>query len=179
MIFADDLDIFGQFDIIINNEEIKRELAFTQQNIHRWGRRNRVSFDEKKEHVAIIHPIQGEGETFRFRGCMIDVKLQMDDVIDHIVTTARPKIKALLRSRGTYDIKDMLCQFKTHIWGITEFANGAILHASTSLLHRLDNLQSSFLRDLGISEYQAFMVFNFAPAALRRDIGILGSLDKR
>ena len=103
----------------------------------------------------------------------------MDDAIDHIVTTARPKIKALLRSRVTYDIKDMLCQFKTHIWGITEFANGAILHASKSSLNRLDNLQSSFLRDLDISEYQAFMEFNFAPAALRRDIGILGFLHKR
>ena len=177
--FADDLNVFEQFDATVNNEVIKTELALTQQNVHRWGRRNRVSFDEKKEHVAIIHPIQGEGETFRFLGCMIDVKLQMDDAIDHIVTTARPKIKALLRSRGTYDVKDMLCQFKTHIWGITEFANGAILHASKSSLNRLDNLQSSFLRDLGISEYQAFMEFNFAPAALRRDIGILGFLHKR
>ena len=45
--FADDLNVFEQFDVAISNEEIKTELTLTQQNVHRWGRRNRVSFDEK------------------------------------------------------------------------------------------------------------------------------------
>ena len=110
---------------------------------------------------------------------MMDVHLRMDEAVDHIVAVARPKIKALLRSKGSYSLADMLTQYKTHIWGITEYANGAILHASETALNKLDNLQRSFLRELHMTEEEAFLEFNFAPSALRRDIGILGFLQKR
>ncbi len=70
-------------------------------------------------------------------------------------------------------------QFKTRVWGIIEFRNGAIFHASTSHLERLDNMQANFLHELDITEPQAFLDHNFAPLTLRRDIGMLGFLHKR
>ena len=57
--------------------------------------------------------------------------------------------------------------------------NGAIFHASDSLLAKIENVQQSFLRELGVSEEDAYLSHNFAPPKLRRNIGILGLLHKR
>jgi len=172
-IFADDLNVFKCFDVHESNEEIAERMAHTQSEVHQWGQRNRVSFDQQKEHLNIIHPIQGEGDNFKLLGNLIDVKLLMTDAIEEILTRARPKVKALLRTRGIYDTAHLIMQYKTHIWGITEYQNGCIMHAAPSALERIDSLQRGFLNELNISESQAFVEYNFAPPVLRRDIGIL------
>ena len=56
--------------------------------------------------------------------------------------------------------------------------NGAIFHASDSLLQKLDKVQENFLRELKITEEDAYMEFNLAPLKLRRNIGILGLMHK-
>ena len=81
--------------------------------------------------------------------------------------------------RSSYNVQEMIRQFKTHIWGILEYHNGSIAHASATSLARLDRLQSSFLEQLHMDERTAFLDYNFAPPSLRRDIGILGFLHKR
>ena len=75
--------------------------------------------------------------------------------------------------------KEMVNQFKTHVWSILEIHNGAIFHASTGDLNRIDRLQLHFLEELGLQEVNAFMEYNFAPPSLRRGVGILGLLHKR
>ena len=70
-------------------------------------------------------------------------------------------------------------QFKTHIWGLCEYHNGALYHAATSHLNRLDGMQRGFLYELGLAEDQCYLEWNFAPLSLRRDIGLLGLLHKR
>ena len=67
----------------------------------------------------------------------------------------------------------------THVWGIMATHNGAIFHASSYLLQKLDDAQRHFLEELGMSEAIAFCEHNFAPPSLRRDIGVLGLLQKR
>ena len=57
--------------------------------------------------------------------------------------------------------------------------NGGIFHASDYLLQKLDNSQHGFLKDLGVEETEAFIKYNFAPPSLRRNIGVLGLLQKR
>jgi len=60
-----------------------------------------------------------------------------------------------------------------------EIHNGAIFHASDTLLAKLDNVQRSFLRALEVEESDAYLSYNFAPSQLRRNIGILGLMHKR
>ena len=60
-----------------------------------------------------------------------------------------------------------------------ETHNGAIFHASSSILERLDALQEHFLHEIGETEANAFLKFNFAPQVFRRNIDILGVLHKR
>ena len=88
-------------------------------------------------------------------------------------------MKAIVRTRSHYAIKDLISQFKTHIWGLMECHNGGIFHACSSLLEKLDAIHFKFLRDIGSDHANAFLEFNFAPPTLRRNIGILGLLHKR
>ena len=56
---------------------------------------------------------------------------------------------------------------------------GGIFHAADYLLNKLDETQKRFLRELDITEEEAFMQHNFAPSQLRRNIAILGLMHKR
>ena len=56
---------------------------------------------------------------------------------------------------------------------------GAIFHASSYLLQKLDSTQHHFLEEIGVDAATAFVDHNFAPPSLRRDIGVLGLLHKR
>ena len=63
--------------------------------------------------------------------------------------------------------------------GLIEYKNGAILHASSPSIHKLEQNQRQFLKHLRVTEEMAFVDYNFAPLCLRRAIGILGFLHKR
>ena len=121
------------------------------------GRTNRVAFDPSKEHVVIIHPALGEGDPFKLLGLLVDCKLVMDSGIERILAQARPKIRAIIRTRPHYSVAELITQFKTHIWGITEIHNGGIFHASNHLINRFDDSQRHFLENLGIDERYAFL----------------------
>ena len=136
----------------------------TRSEVRRWGFRNRVTFDPSKEHINVIHPIHGHGETFKFLGCHVDVKLTMSDAVDYVCARARPKIKALLRSRPYYNVADLIVQFKTHIWGLIEFTHGSVMHASETLLAKIEDLQRGFVRQLAMTEEMAFLDHNMAPS---------------
>ena len=167
-LFADDLTSFKAFPIDKPNNEIEEEMRATRSEVHRWGKQNRVSFDSDKEHINILHPLHGQGETFKLLGCPIDVKLTMSEAVDLIVARARPKIKALLRSRAFYSLVDLIVQIKTHIWGIIDYSHGCVLHASDTALAKIDHLQSAFVRELHVTEEFVFLVHNFAPGITKR-----------
>ena len=70
----------------------------------------------------------------------------MHESIEDILHQARPKIKALLRTRNIYDVLELLNQYKTHIWSRTEYRNGTILHAAPSQLARIGSMQRGILK---------------------------------
>ena len=112
-------------------------------------------------------------------GTLIDCELTMVPCIESIVSKCRPKIRALLRLKTMYVLKSMLNQYKTHIWSSSEYHNGALILALPNQLQRIDKMQRWFLYELGISDREAFVEYNFAPPSLRRRIGMLGFLHKR
>ena len=164
--FADDLNVFKSFDVIIPNEELKRDMAVCRARVHKWGRTNRVTFDAGREHLVILHPTLGEGDPFKLLGCVMDCNLHMRQAIDKILGQVRPKMTAILRMKPHYDTRALINQFKTHLWGILEIHNGAFFHATSTDLARFDSLQRHFLNELGITEMVAFLDFNFAPPTL-------------
>jgi hypothetical protein len=177
--FADDLNVFQEFDRRKNLAEVQDTLQQCRERVHNWGKTNRVSFDPSKEHLVVLHPTAYHGAAFKLLGCMIDTDLAMESAIDQLIAKIRPKITAILRTRAYFSIADLIIQFKTHIWGLMEANMGGIFHATCTRLAKIDREQDRFLRELGISAEYAYMEFNFAPPKLRRNIGILGLLHKR
>jgi len=162
-----------------SNDILISELGEIQTRTHDWGRRNQVEFDAGKEGFKIIHPSLGVGEDFKLLGTLLDCCLSMKPCIDSILARVRPKVRALLRLKDMYPTSKMLEQYKTRIWGLKEYSNGAIIIAAPTQLQRLDKVQRWFLHELGMTDTEAFVVHNLAPPSIRRSIGILGFLHKR
>ena len=129
----------------------------TRRATHKWGKMNRVTFDGEKEHIIILHPIHGEGDSFKLLGCLMDCKLQMLQAIDAILARMRPKVTAILRLRSHYGPHALIDQFKTHVWGFLECHNGAIFHAAPSYLAKFDRLQEKFLQEINMDEASDFL----------------------
>ena len=155
------------------------ELAEIQARTHQWGARNQVTFDATKEHLKIIHPSAAVGDDFKVLGTLVDCKLSMQPCIEYILAKARPKIRAMLRLKHMFSHASLIGKYKTHIWGFSEYSNGAIILACDSQAKRIDKMQRWFLHELGITDTEAFKTHNVAPPSLRRRIGILGFLHKR
>ena len=117
-----------------------------------------------------MHPLNGWGESFKMLGLKIDIRLCMEEAIAAILQKARPKMRALLRTRGQYSIEDMFLQFKTHILGILESNIGGIYHATDTALMPLDRLQRVFANNFNMDEAAAFQRYNLAPLCFRRDV---------
>ena len=109
--FADDLNVFQEFDRRKSLAEVQDTLQSCRENVHKWGKTNRVSFDPSKEHLVVLHPFENHGAAFKLLGLMVDTDLAMDSAIDSLLSKIRPKITAILRTRGYHSV--FLC-FPTH-----------------------------------------------------------------
>jgi len=176
--FADDLTAYKNFDSTTANAAIRGELEKCQSNVHDYGVQRQVSFDASKEHFCIIHRGDPDGEVFRLLGTLIDPKLTMEAEITRIRKKASPKINAILACRHVYTTAGLMQQYKAHVLCILESASAAIYHAAPTHLDTLDGLQRRFLKEIGVTEKDAFLGFNLAPLQLRRDIAVLGLLHK-
>jgi len=177
--FADDLNVFKAFDRHVPVADVNADLEKCRARTHRWGKTNRVSFDPSKEFFAVLHPSAGHGPCFKLLGCMVDTDLRMETCIGQLLVKIRSKITAILRTRGFYNIPDLVSQFKTHVWGLIEVNIGGYFHAASSLLEKIDHAQNRFFHELGLTAAQALLDFNAAPPRLRRNIAALGLLHKR
>ena len=177
--FADDLNVFKTFRRNTPLSQMMDDLTKCREKVHSWGKMNRVSFDPKKEHLVVIHPDEFHGEAFKLLGLTTDLNLRMHTAIDQLLAKIRPKSTAILRTRGYYNIAELIGQYKTQIWGLVESHCGGYFHAASSLLEKIENVQLNFLKQLNLTAKEAFLNFNFAPSILRRNIAILGLIHKR
>ena len=95
-----------------------------------------------------------------------------------IIQSARPKCKALLRTRAFYNTVDMILQFKTHILGILESNIGGIYHATTTVLDTLNRIATRFVHELNLEVDFAFLRYHLILLSLRRDTAMLDFLHK-
>ena len=135
-IFADDLNVHHFVPRETSTASLMHMLRDSQQEIHAWGRRNRVLFDPSKEHFCVIHSSDGEGEPFKLLGCLFDPCLNMHAQIDQVLNRVRPRVVSLLRTRNKYSVESMMHQYKSHIWSVMEYSNGCIAHATGNQLER-------------------------------------------
>jgi hypothetical protein len=109
---------------------------------------------------------------------VFDDNLKMEAAVDQVVKDASWKMKTLLRTQKFYTDAELVILYKAHLLGFVEYRTAAIYHALRSVLRRLDNVQTRFLRDAGVDDVTALMEFNLAPLSMRRDIAMLGMIHR-
>ena len=84
--FADDLNVFQEFDRQQPLAQVQNTLQTCRDRVHKWGKTNRVSFDPSKEHLVVLHPSEYHGACFKLLGCMVDTDLMMHTAIDQFLS---------------------------------------------------------------------------------------------
>ena len=149
-----------------------------QEDLHKWGHSNQVTFDAGKESFHILSKVSTFGEEFTILGIDFDLKLNMYRVVDDCVCQAGWKLRTLLRSRRFFSLPELLQHYKSQVLSFIEYRTPALTHASTTVLAPLDAAQNIFLHELGISLEKGLLDFNLAPLCVRRDIANLGIIHR-
>ena len=102
----------------------------------------------------------------------------MEDAISNIADAASWKLRTLLRTARFYSVKEMVHLYKSKIWSFIECKTAAIYHSAKWLLLRIDRIQDSFNRSVGISELEALCEYRLAPLCARRDMAVLGIIHR-
>ena len=103
-------------------------------------------------------------------GVEFDCKLVMAMAVKETADKASWKVRAVLRTRSFFSTVDLIRMYKSQVLSQIEFKTPAIYHASDSVLARLDSVQTTFLREIGIDEITALVEFILGPLGMRRSL---------
>ena len=137
-----------------------------------------MTFDPTKEAFAVLHRSEGFGADFRVLGTWFDTGLRMHTAVKKLTGACSPKLKALLRARRFFTTAELVLQFKSHVLGVVKCRTARLYHTEDSVLKPVDALYDRFLREVGLTAEEAFLVHNLAPLCLHRDVAMLGLLHK-
>ena len=126
----------------------------------------------------IVSTTEPCGGPAKLLGIEFDNKLIMATATHKCATKAAWRTKALLRVRRFYSTVDLVMLYKSHVLSFIEYRTAGVHFASTSVLNGVDDVQTRFIRQLGLDEETAFMSHNLAPLCVRRDIAILGVIHR-
>ena len=87
-------------------------------------------------------------------------------------------MRTLQRSVRFHTDREIVNLYKSRILGYVEYRTPALYHATCTTLRPLNQLQTSFLHNAGLTELEGLMVFNLAPLPTRRDIAMLGLIHR-
>ena len=149
-----------------------------QDELHKWGMANQVSFDATKESKHILSRTQSYGAPFDLLGVRFDCKLLIPDTVSDLVKTCRWKLKSLLRTRRFNTGAQLVLLYKAQLLSFIEYRTPAIYHACCSALENLDRVQSKLLEAAGMTDLDALNHCHLAPLSTRRDIAILGLIHR-
>ena len=178
IVYADDLNAFRGFSKETDNSVLKKCLDSCQEELHSWGRANRVTFEAKKESKHVLSLAEAEGEDFKIPGVVYDCRLTMQSTCEKLASDCEWKLKMMLRSRQFHNTAQMVRLYKAQLLSFVEYRTAAVYHATKEHLAVVDRVQERFLKNVGISEEDALMHFGLAPLSTRRDIAMLGMLHR-
>ena len=158
IVYADDLNAYRLFPNQTEQSVIDRSLRSCQDELHKWGRGNRVTFDPKKESFHTVSRVHPQGDGFKILGIAFDCQLLMHDTIDELCTQCCWKVRTLLRSRRFFTTGEIVLHFKSHILSFIEYRTPAITHAADSAIASVNGVQARFLRDIGVSALDALHI---------------------
>ena len=178
VVYADDLNSYREFPSDTPNDIILVSLKSCQHELHTWGAANQVAFDAGEESQHVLSLSDPFGCNFKMLGVPFDTMLSMADAVSEIVSAASWKLRTLMRTRRFYSASDLIALYKAHLLSYLEYRTPAIYHCTRAVICRLDNVQTSFLKDVGVDDVTALIDFHLAPLSARRDMAMLGVIHR-
>ena len=177
-VYADDLLCFRAFPRAYGDTHLWRCLRMCQREIHKWGEANSVTFDASKKSQHILDATRPQGDDFKLLGLQVDPQLSMFKGVVKVVREANFRLRRVLRLRGHFQKQELVQYYKSEVLGYIEGFTAGIYHAAPAVLQMLDDVQTSFLDSLSMSDTEALRKFNLAPLGARRDMAMLGLLHR-
>ena len=179
IVFADDLNAYKAFAANTEHAILETEMQKCQAELHKWGHGNQVQFDSSKENMHVLAPQgKGAGDDFKLLGIIFDSALSMENELRNLVRNVRWKNQSVLRCKKFFSTHDLVNLYKSQVLSYIEYRTPGIYHACNTHLDRLDATQTQFLQELGIDEADALLSYGLAPLKLRRDIAMLGVIQR-
>ncbi len=178
VVFADDFNSWKRFSAALALSDMLDECRLCQGSLHAWGRANSVKFDPSKESFHILHRSRSFGDDFLLLGVMFDCELRMHSAISRLAREAGWRLQAILRPRRFFRQFEIMNLYKSLILSFLESGLAAYFHAAPSVLQPIDRIQHRLLRELEMTDFEAFERYKLAPLCTRRDIGMLGLLHR-
>ena len=98
----------------------------------------------------------------------------MDLAVRDVVRQASWKLTTILWTRRFHGVSQLVQVYKSKDPPFVEYRTPAVYHAAKTALAGIDAVQRRFLRECGLSDDDALLLFNLAPLETRRDIAMLG-----
>ena len=155
-----------------------KHAANCQTELHKWGSANSVQFEPTKESFTILSRHSPFGPTFKLLGVDFDPGLSMSDAVLKLHNAGMWRLRSIMKVRRYYDTDEMMCTYKAKILSYLEYRTAAIFHTNSTLLDKIDSIQSKFLREIGITNVDALLEYHLAPLSARRDMGMLGLIHR-
>ncbi len=178
VVFADDFNAWKTFTQGTAIDDMLAECLQCQDSLHSWGRANSVKFDPSKESFHVLHRTRAHGDDFLLLGILFDCELRMHSAVSRLSREAGWRLQAILRPRRFFHERDLVNLYKSLVLSYIESGVPAYCHAAPSVLDPIDRVQRRLLRELGLSELEAFERYKLAPLETRRHIAILGLLHR-
>ena len=142
IIFADDLNAYKAYKHDCSNDVLLKDMQACQEEVHKWGRGNQVTFDKSKESMHIIGTCgSGSGGSFKQLGVTFDSALSMGDCVHDVVRESRWKLKTIIRAAKYFFDSELVHLYKARVLSFIEYRTPAIFHACSSHLEALDKIQ--------------------------------------
>ena len=95
-----------------------------------------------------------------------------------IAAQGHSRARTILRLRPYYSMAQLISFYRSQVLSYLEVYTAAVHHSNKFSMKSIDQVQSMFLEELGVSVKNALFEFHLAPFSSRRDIAILGFLHK-
>ncbi len=178
-VYADDMNAFKRILRQTPFHGAQAELRQCQSELHLWGDGNRVTFDSGKESFHVIHRLGVERSNFKILGVKFDNQLAMHSAVRELAVQGGWRLRALLRARRFFSLTQLVLLYKSLVVSYLESGYVAFIHAPPTTMAPVDRIQRRFLREIGLTEFDALERFNLAPLEARRHMAALGVLHKR
>ena len=124
------MNCFKKFSRVIGKDYVLHQIQGCQEEVHEWGRANKVTFDLGKEHLLILDPQHPHGEFFDILGVHFDTKLVMYNEVSRAASEASRRCHIVLKLRRFYSVTALFRLFKAHVRSYIERSNPAIFYST-------------------------------------------------